>query len=86
MRAPNDPVMLVNGIAGSGKTSVMLQRVAYLLYQHRETLSPEDIYFFTPSLTFQHYISAVLPNLGETNPISLTWINLLKISLICQAH
>ncbi|ANZ64192.1 hypothetical protein AYR62_08990 [Secundilactobacillus paracollinoides] len=73
VRAPNDPVMLVNGIAGSGKTSVMLQRVAYLLYQHRETLSPEDIYFFTPSLTFQHYISAVLPNLGETNPISLTW-------------
>lgn len=66
-------VLLVNGIAGSGKTSVLLQRIAYLFYQQRETLAPEDVFLITPNPVFAHYIENVLPDLGERNPETLTW-------------
>lgn len=65
--------LIVNGIAGSGKTSVLLQRIAYLFYQQRETLSPDQVALFTPNSLFQHYIDQVLPTLGESNPQLLTW-------------
>ncbi|MFC6171830.1 HelD family protein [Loigolactobacillus jiayinensis] len=74
IRYPDVPVLLVNGIAGSGKTSVMMQRIAYLLYQKRTELTPDAIYLLTPNPLFQHYISTVLPDLGESNPINLTWV------------
>lgn len=73
VRHEDVPVMLVDGIAGSGKTSVMLQRIAYLLYQLREKLSPEQIYLFTPNEVFESYINMVLPSLGEKNPTTHTW-------------
>ena len=73
VRHEDVPVMLVNGIAGSGKTSVMLQRIAFLFYQERETLSPKDVYLFTPNEVFESYIDRVLPSLGEANPQTLTW-------------
>lgn len=66
-------VLLVNGIAGSGKTSVLLQRIAYLFYQNRETLNPEDVYLITPNPVFRTYIDAVLPNMGEKNPRIITF-------------
>lgn len=65
--------LLVNGIAGSGKTSVMLQRIAYLLYQERETLSPAQVHLFGPNAVFEHYIDNVLPSMGESNPKVYTW-------------
>ncbi|MGI6756038.1 MAG: HelD family protein [Atopobiaceae bacterium] len=65
--------LLVNGIAGSGKTSVLLQRIAYLFYTQRENLSPDQIYLFTPNDVFSRYINNVLPSLGEANPQTFTW-------------
>ncbi|MDO5709139.1 MAG: AAA family ATPase [Coriobacteriales bacterium] len=78
IRHDDVPALLVNGIAGSGKTSVMLQRIAYLLYRQRETLSPSQVYLFTPNSVFQSYISAVLPSLGEANPQTFTWTSFMR--------
>ena len=73
VRHADVPCLLVNGIAGSGKTSVLLQRIAYLFYQERETLSPDQVWLFTPNDVFARYIDNVLPSLGEANPHVLTW-------------
>lgn len=70
--------LLVNGIAGSGKTSVLLQRIAYLFYQQRENLNPRDVYLITPNEVFQRYIDNVLPDMGEENPQTLTWDELME--------
>ena len=68
VRHEDVPALLVSGIAGSGKTSVLLQRIAYLFYRERETLRPDQVYLFTPNSVFEHYIDTVLPSLGESNP------------------
>ena len=73
-------VLLVNGIAGSGKTSVILQRIAFLLYRERETLSPSQVHLFGPNAVFEHYIDNVLPSMGEANPQVYTWRD------FCEAH
>lgn len=73
VRHEDVPVLLVNGIAGSGKTSVLLQRIAYVLYQERKTLSPDQVWLFTPNSVFEHYIDTVLPSMGEANPQTFTW-------------
>lgn len=70
--------LLVRGIAGSGKTSVMLQRIAYLFYERRDSLRPQDVYLFSPNDVFSRYIDRVLPSLGEENPRTLTWRSFLK--------
>lgn len=73
IRYPDVPVLVVNGIAGSGKTSVLLQRIAYLFYQKRKTLRPDQVCLMTLNSVFRDYIDNVLPDLGETNPLTLTW-------------
>lgn len=73
VRHADVPVMLVNGIAGSGKTSVMLQRIAYLLYHNHETLNANQVYLFSPNEVFERYIDGVLPSMGEANPRLYTW-------------
>ncbi|HIW76394.1 MULTISPECIES: HelD family protein [Gordonibacter] len=73
VRHEDVPVLLVQGIAGSGKTSVLLQRIAYLFYQNRGSLDAREVFLITPNPVFQHYIAGVLPDLGERNPESLTW-------------
>lgn len=78
IRYPDVPVLLVNGIAGSGKTSVLLQRIAYLFYHHRKTLRPDNVYLLTLNPIFQQYISGVLPDLGEQNPNTMTWLEFLE--------
>lgn len=65
--------LLIQGIAGSGKTSVLLQRIAYLFYQNRDTLKPEEVVLLSPNPVFSRYIAHVLPDLGEKNPPTLTW-------------
>ena len=80
VRHEDMPALLVNGIAGSGKTSVMLQRIAFLLYQERETLSPSQVHLFGPNAVFEHYIDNVLPSMGEANPQVYTWRD------FCEAH
>ncbi len=73
IRHKDVPVLLVDGIAGSGKTSVLLQRIAYLFYRRRKTLRPEQVYLLTLNPVFRQYIDSVLPDLGEQNPNTLTW-------------
>ena len=73
VRHEDVPVLLVNGIAGSGKTSVLLQRIAFLLYQERKTLDPSQVWLFTPNSVFENYIDTVLPSMGEANPQTVTW-------------
>ena len=66
IRNTKDKNLIVEGIAGSGKTSVALHRVAFLLYKI-ENLTTEDILIFSPNKIFTQYISNVLPELGEKN-------------------
>ncbi len=66
-------VLIVRGSAGSGKTSIALHRIAYLLYRNREKILPTDILIFTPNDIFADYISHVLPELGEQEVESITF-------------
>lgn len=66
-------LLIVQGAAGSGKTSAALQRVAYLLYRYRGTLSADQIVLFSPNPMFNSYISTVLPELGEKNMSQTTY-------------
>ena len=64
--------LLVNGVAGSGKTSAVMQRIAFLLYHFREEMTAENVLILSPNSRFIDYISQVLPSLGEKNPVTLT--------------
>ena len=64
IRAPKVSPIIVQGSAGSGKTTVALHRLAYLLYRYNETLKGEDILVIAPNKVFLDYISDVLPSLG----------------------
>lgn len=57
--------LIIQGVAGSGKTSIALHRIAYLLYRFKETISSEDVLIISPNKVFANYISNVLPELGE---------------------
>ena len=57
--------LVIQGVAGSGKTSIALHRVAYLLYRQKERLSSQSVAILSPSRVFSDYISGVLPELGE---------------------
>ncbi|GAE30622.1 RNA polymerase recycling motor HelD [Alkalihalobacillus hemicellulosilyticus] len=67
IRNERSKILIVNGVAGSGKTSVAMQRVAYLLYRYREQISAEQIILFSPNALFNQYVAEVLPELGEDN-------------------
>lgn len=67
IRQPHEMNMLVTGPAGSGKTSVGMHRLAYLLYHNRENLSAEKIVVLSRNQIFSSYISQILPELGEDN-------------------
>ncbi|MFU8832086.1 MAG: helicase, partial [Wenzhouxiangella sp.] len=58
-------VLVIQGVAGSGKTSIALHRIAFLLYRFRDSLSSEDILIISPNRVFSDYIANVLPELGE---------------------
>lgn len=65
--------LIVQGAAGSGKTSVALHRIAYLLYKHKDKITPQNIIIFSPNNIFNDYISNVLPQLGEDNMYQTTF-------------
>lgn len=57
--------LIIQGVAGSGKTSIALHRIAFMLYRFKETISSNDILIISPNKVFASYISNVLPELGE---------------------
>lgn len=57
--------LIIQGVAGSGKTSIALHRIAYLLYAYKGSISSKDILIISPNKVFADYISNVLPELGE---------------------
>lgn len=65
--------LIVQGAAGSGKTSVALHRIAYLLYKHKDKITSQNIIIFSPNNIFNDYISNVLPQLGEENIYQTTF-------------
>ena len=65
IRNTKDRVLVIQGVAGSGKTSVALHRIAYLLYHDRINLHSENVLILSPNSVFSDYISHVLPELGE---------------------
>lgn len=77
IRNVEDKSLIVQGIAGSGKTSVALHRIAFLLYKI-ENLSSKNVLIFSPNNVFSEYISNVLPELGEDNPSETTYANFLE--------
>ena len=72
IRNVRDKTLIVSGIAGSGKTSVALHRIAFLLYKI-PNLTSNDILIFSPNQIFTEYISNVLPELGEDNTLQTTF-------------
>lgn len=73
--------LIVQGPAGSGKTSVALHRIAYLLYKYREKITPQNIVIFSPNEIFNDYISNVLPELGEDNMYQTTFKEYMHMAL-----
>ncbi|MDW8800391.1 RNA polymerase recycling motor HelD [Clostridium sp. A1-XYC3] len=67
IRAEKNTALIVQGSAGSGKTTVALHRLAYLLYKYKEKLDGKDILVIAPNKLFLDYISDVLPDLGVGN-------------------
>ncbi|HRG80411.1 MAG TPA: AAA family ATPase, partial [Cyclobacteriaceae bacterium] len=65
IRNETAPVMIIQGVAGSGKTSIALHRIAFLLYRFRDEIAAKDVLIISPNKVFADYISNVLPELGE---------------------
>ena len=81
VRKDTDENILVQGVAGSGKTSIALHRAAYLLYKHRDQIKSSDILILSPNNIFSSYISEVLPELGEDNPVETTFAQIARAEL-----
>lgn len=78
IRNETSKYLVVQGAAGSGKTSAALQRVAYLMYRYREILTANDMILFSPNPLFSSYVSHVLPELGEVNMRQTTFLQYLS--------
>ncbi|MDD6795161.1 MAG: AAA family ATPase [Clostridiaceae bacterium] len=74
IRSPKDKVVVVNGVAGSGKTTIALHRVSYLLYNNRKQFG-DKVLIFGPNDIFMDYIAQVLPTLGESGVSQDTFEN-----------
>lgn len=74
IRDEENDVLMIQGAAGSGKTSIALHRIAYILYRQQDTIQANNMVIFSPNQIFNDYISDVLPQLGEEN-VNLTTFN-----------
>lgn len=81
IRDTTSDLMVVQGVAGSGKTSAILQRIAFLLFHARENLNSDQIVLFSPNRLFSSYIADVLPSLGERNMRQVTMSEFLSARL-----
>lgn len=73
IRNTSADLLFVQGAAGSGKTSAILQRIACLLYRYRGNLTSSDVIMFSPNQLFNDYIKNVLPEMGEQNMVQMTY-------------
>ncbi len=73
IRDTKSKLLFVQGAAGSGKTSAILQRIAFLLYRYRGTLTSSQVVMFSPNSLFNDYIKNVLPEMGEQNMVQMTY-------------
>lgn len=67
IRNSSDKILVIQGCAGSGKTSIALHRIAYLLYHNRNSIKASQVLILSPNGIFADYISHILPELGEEN-------------------
>ncbi len=75
-------LLMIQGVAGSGKTSIALHRAAYLMYEGLQSrLSANNILILSPNAIFEEYISGVLPELGEKNIVSMVFEDILHMIL-----
>lgn len=74
IRQPRNKIVVVNGTAGSGKTTIALHRVAYLLYNYRKILQ-DKVLILGPNQIFMEYIKDVLPTLGEESINQETFVD-----------
>lgn len=77
IRADINKPLIVQGVAGSGKTTIALHRIAYLIYTYSKTFYPDQFMIIAPSSLFLDYISAVLPELGANKVTQTTYIDLM---------
>lgn len=79
IRDMENDLLMVQGVAGSGKTSIALHRAAYLMYQGlQSSLLANNIMILSPNTVFEQYISGVLPELGERNVVSAVFEDILR--------
>ena len=81
IRKQDVDILAVQGPAGSGKTSVALHRIAYLLYADKENLNKTNMLIISPNDTFSDYISDVLPQMGEENVYQTTFFDYVTANL-----
>ena len=83
IRWPKNLPIIVQGSAGSGKTTIALHRLAYLIYIYKETMSGDEILVLAPNKLFLNYISDILPSLGaeEVNQSTFEELVLSKLKL-----
>lgn len=73
--------LIIQGVAGSGKTSIALHRIAFLLYRFKDKISANNVIILSPNKVFGDYISNVLPELGEEQLFELSFNNIAKMQL-----
>lgn len=71
--------VIINGVAGSGKTSIAMHRISYILYTHRGKIKSQNVMVISPNQLFSSYISELLPELGEENVYACTITELYKL-------
>jgi len=86
IRAPLGDCLLVQGGPGTGKTAVGLHRAAFLLFEHRETLTRDQVLVIGPNRLFLRYVANVLPSLGETAVTQATMTSLLSARVRVRAE
>ncbi len=81
IRNSRSDTLIIQGVAGSGKTSIALHRIAFLLYRHREQLSASNVVIISPGKVFSDYISGVLPELGEEPVWEMSFADVATVQL-----
>ena len=81
IRKNNVDILVVQGPAGSGKTSVAMHKIAYLLYSEKDKINNSNILILSPNDIFSDYISNVLPEIGEENVYQTTFMDFIKSRL-----